>query len=45
MVYWADSNYTKAYEFLFKAAQRSPDDRDILAWTARAKRSSGPAVK
>jgi tetratricopeptide (TPR) repeat protein len=45
MVYWADSNYTQAYEFLFKAAQRAPEDRDILAWTARAKNFSGQTAK
>ena len=39
MVHWADSNFTAAYDCFFKAAQRSPGDREILLWAARAKQS------
>jgi len=40
MVLWADSNYTDAYEYWFKAAVRSPDDKEILTWAAQAKRKA-----
>jgi tetratricopeptide (TPR) repeat protein len=38
MVHWADSNYAAAYEYWYKAALRSPDDKEILTWTAQAKK-------
>lgn len=38
MVFWADSNYRQAADAFFKAAQRSPDDREVLQWAARAKK-------
>jgi len=37
MVLWADSNYRAAYECWYKAALRSPDDKEILTWAALAK--------
>jgi tetratricopeptide (TPR) repeat protein len=37
MVLWADSNYAAAYEYWYKAALRSPDDKEILTWAALAK--------
>jgi tetratricopeptide (TPR) repeat protein len=40
MVHWADRNFTLAYDCFFKAAQRSPGDREILLWAARAKQSA-----
>lgn len=39
MVHWADSNFTDAYECFFAAAKRSPEDREILLWTARAQQA------
>lgn len=39
MVHWADSNFTAAYDYFFAAAKRSPDDREILLWTARAQQA------
>ena len=44
MVYWTDSNFTAAYDAFFRAAQRSPDDREILQWAARAKERSAGAT-
>jgi tetratricopeptide (TPR) repeat protein len=41
MVLWSDSNCTAAYDCFFKAAQRSPGDREILMWAARAKQRIG----
>jgi len=41
MVYWADGNYRLAYDCFFKAAQRSPDDKEILMWAASAKQRIG----
>lgn len=38
MIYWADSNYPAAAESFFEAARRSPDDQEILRWTALAKK-------
>jgi tetratricopeptide (TPR) repeat protein len=40
MVYWADSNYALAYDYWYKAALRSPDDKEILTWAAMAKKRS-----
>jgi tetratricopeptide (TPR) repeat protein len=40
MVSWVDSNFTAAYDFFFRAAQRSPGDQEILLWAARAKQSA-----
>jgi tetratricopeptide (TPR) repeat protein len=45
MVYWVDSDFTAAYDFFFRAAQRSPGDREILLWAARAKQSAAPGKK
>jgi tetratricopeptide (TPR) repeat protein len=43
MIYWADSNYSLAYDYWYKAALRAPDDKEILTWAAMAKqRSRGP---
>ena len=42
MVYWTDGNFTAAYDCFFRAAQRSPEDREILLWAARAKQSAAP---
>ncbi len=44
MVHWSDSNFTAAYDCFFKAAQRSPGDREILMWAARAKQQIGRAA-
>lgn len=48
MVHWADSNYTEAYDYWYKAALRSPDDKEIITWAAQAKNkidsSSGNTV-
>lgn len=38
MVHWADSNYAAAYDHWYKAALRSPDDKEILTWAALAKK-------
>lgn len=40
MVFWADSSYRQAADAFFKAAQRSPDDKEVLQWAARAKKYS-----
>jgi tetratricopeptide (TPR) repeat protein len=45
MIYWVDSNYVRAYENWLKAAQHSPDDKEILTWAARAKERSCGGVK
>jgi tetratricopeptide (TPR) repeat protein len=37
LVLWTDGNYAAAYDFFFAAAQRAPDEREILLWAARAK--------
>jgi tetratricopeptide (TPR) repeat protein len=41
MVYWADSNYSLAYDFWYKAALRAPGDKEILTWAAIAKKKCG----
>jgi tetratricopeptide (TPR) repeat protein len=41
MLYWAERNYTLAYEFWYKAAKRAPEDREVLKWTAMAKKKIG----
>lgn len=38
MVNWADSNYSLAYEYWYKAALKAPDDREIFTWAVMAKR-------
>jgi tetratricopeptide (TPR) repeat protein len=40
MVFWADSNFAAAYEYFFKAALHSPDDKEILTWAAQAKKKA-----
>jgi tetratricopeptide (TPR) repeat protein len=45
MVFWADSDWTAAYDHFFGAAQRSPGDREILLWAARAKQRASGSVK
>ncbi|HEX3019554.1 MAG TPA: tetratricopeptide repeat protein [Chitinispirillaceae bacterium] len=45
MIYWADSNYVQAYQNWFKAAQNSPQDKEILTWAARAKEQYSGAIK
>jgi tetratricopeptide (TPR) repeat protein len=38
MVYWADSNYSLAYDYWYKAALRAPEDKEIITWAAMAKK-------
>jgi tetratricopeptide (TPR) repeat protein len=38
MVHWADSNYSRAYEYWYKAALSAPDDKEIITWASMAKR-------
>lgn len=40
MVHWADSNYSLAYDYWYKAALRAPDDLEILTWAAMAKKQA-----
>ena len=40
LVYWTDSSYAAAYDCFFNAARRSPGDREILMWAARAKQAA-----
>jgi len=44
MVDWAEKNFTRAYENWFKAAQRAPDDKELVLWAARAKGQIGAGV-
>jgi tetratricopeptide (TPR) repeat protein len=44
MVHWADSNYTAAYDYWYKAALRSPDDKEVLTWAAIAKKQVNSAT-
>lgn len=37
MVCFADSDFVNAYHHFYEAAKRSPDDREILLWAAKAK--------
>jgi tetratricopeptide (TPR) repeat protein len=38
MVYWAESNFSSAYDYWYKAVLRSPEDKDVLTWAAMAKK-------
>jgi tetratricopeptide (TPR) repeat protein len=45
MIHWSDKNYVSAYEFWYKAAKRAPEDREVLMWTAMAKKQITTASK
>jgi tetratricopeptide (TPR) repeat protein len=38
MVYWDERNFSSAYDYWYKAALRSPDDKEVLTWAAMAKK-------
>jgi Flp pilus assembly protein TadD len=38
MVYWADGDYARAFDYWYKAALRAPDDKEIVTWAAMAKK-------
>jgi tetratricopeptide (TPR) repeat protein len=43
MVYWADGNYSLAYDYWYKAACLAPDDKEIITWAAIAGQRTGTA--
>ncbi len=45
MVCWADGNYAAAYDYWYKAALRAPNDKEILTWTAMAKKRTAGASR
>jgi tetratricopeptide (TPR) repeat protein len=45
MIYWTQGKYDRAYDLWYKAAQKSPHDKEIIAWAAQAKVRMAGAAK